>query len=285
MFICKTCGKEHDGTYGTGKYCSLSCKNKRDGLKISNTLKETKNKYRLLNPYKFLIKDFNCICNICNNEYIVHTTQENFDNNNYRKTCSSKCSHTRKHSIETKNKISESLHNTLKKEYICCNCGKMYYINDNLFPNSTKKFCSNECSKQYKITHNGYLSDLGRHKLQETAKYTCTELQNIKRSKNEIYFCELCEEYFSNVEHNKPIFNGWDADIIIHDIKYAVLWNGKWHYEKITEHHSVEQVQNRDKIKIKEIQNYGYTPYIIKDMGKYNPNFVEEQFNIFLKNI
>lgn len=38
------------------------------------------------------------------------------------------------------------------------------------------------------------------------------------------------------------MFNGWDADIIIEDLKIAILWNGKWHYEKITEKHSVSQV-------------------------------------------
>ena len=30
------------------------------------------------------------------------------------------------------------------------------------------------------------------------------------------------------------IFNGWDADIILTDLKIAILWNGKWHYEKLT---------------------------------------------------
>jgi hypothetical protein len=62
----------------------------------------------------------------------------------------------------------------------------------------------------------------------------------MRRSKNEIKFCILCEQNFSNVEHNKPIFNGWDADIIIHDIKYAILWNGAWHYKKLNKKHSVE---------------------------------------------
>ena len=63
------------------------------------------------------------------------------------------------------------------------------------------------------------------------------------------------------------------------------MWNGKWHYEKITKQHSVEQVQNRDTIKIKEIQNCGWTPYIIKDMGKHNVSFVKEQFEKLLKYI
>jgi hypothetical protein len=84
---------------------------------------------------------------------------------------------------------------------------------------------------------------------------------------------------------NEPIFNGWDADIIIEDYKIAVLWNGKWHYEKITKKHSVAQVQNRDKIKIKEIIKTGYTPYIIKDMGRENKEFVIEEFNKLTRHI
>lgn len=81
---------------------------------------------------------------------------------------------------------------------------------------------------------------------------------------------------------NEQKFNGWDADVIIEDLKIAVLWNGKWHYEKITQKHSVKQVQNRDNIKIKEIIKCGYIPYIIKDMGKYKKSFVEEEFEKFL---
>jgi len=96
-------------------------------------------------------------------------------------------------------------------------------------------------------------------------------------------FCTLCEQYFNNVEHNKSIFNGWDADVIIHDIKYAILWNGPWHYKKLNKKHSVEQVQNRDNIKINEIIKYGYTPYIIKDLGKYKESFVQEKFDEFLE--
>lgn len=76
-----------------------------------------------------------------------------------------------------------------------------------------------------------------------------------------------------------------DADVIIEDLKIAVLWNGKWHYEKITEKHSVVQVQNRDKIKISEIKKAGYIPYIIKDVGKNKKAFVESEFKKFIKTL
>ena len=47
-------------------------------------------------------------------------------------------------------------------------------------------------------------------------------------------FCKLCEQEFKDVLHNEPIFNNWDADIILKEYKIAVLWNGIWHYKKIT---------------------------------------------------
>ena len=81
--------------------------------------------------------------------------------------------------------------------------------------------------------------------------------------------------------------NGWDADVILPNEKVAVLWNGKWHRQKITKKHSVEQVKNRDKIKLDEIRKMGYTPYIIEDDGKENSLFVEsefEKFKLFIDN-
>ena len=68
-------------------------------------------------------------------------------------------------------------------------------------------------------------------------------------------FYELCVKEFSDVLSNENIFNGWDADIILTKEKVAVLWNGIWHYKKITKKHSLIQVQNRDIIKLKEIKS------------------------------
>lgn len=94
---------------------------------------------------------------------------------------------------------------------------------------------------------------------------------------------DLCEEHFDLVWTNRPMFNGWDADIILPDIKLAILWNGVWHYKKVTEKHSLSQVQNRDVIKMREIKQCGYTPYVIKDMGKANKRFVESEFQKLLQ--
>jgi len=104
-----------------------------------------------------------------------------------------------------------------------------------------------------------------------------------RRSCNEIHFATLCQERFQNVKTNEVIFNGWDADVVLLDEKIAVMWNGKWHYEKLTEKHSVLQVQNRDAIKAFEIKRMGFRLYVIKDMGKEDSEFVKSQFDAFVE--
>lgn len=184
-----------------------------------------------------------------------------------------------------------------KKIAYCVDCGKELII----YKRASSKTCRcDNCRKnhirqrrlQYRLNflNNDYEIHFGRKYSKESwlALHNggCKGIQHqgdLRRSKNEIEFCKLCEEYFDNVKHNECIFNGWDADVIIEDIKFAVLWNGPWHYKQITKSHSVKQTQNRDKIKIKEIKESGWTPYIIKDMGKANKDFVKEKFDEFLK--
>lgn len=184
-----------------------------------------------------------------------------------------------------------------KKIAYCVDCGKELII----YKRASSKTCRcDNCRKnhirqrklQYRLNflNNDYEIHFGRKYSKESwlALHNggCKGIQHqgdLRRSKNEIEFCKLCEEYFDNVKHNESIFNGWDADIIIEDIKFAVLWNGPQHYKQITKSHSVKQTQNRDKIKVKEIEECGWTPYIIKDMGKANKDFVKEKFDEFLK--
>lgn len=154
-------------------------------------------------------------------------------------------------------------HKREKYKLICEKCGKSFFSQT-----ENRKYCLH-CIRSIAGRKAGLAS---------AAKQAET-----RRSKNEIYFAELCKEKFENVETNKPIFNGWDADVILPDQKIAILWNGKWHYQKITAKHSVKQVQNRDRIKQKEIEKVGYKIYVIKDLGKYNRDFVEEEFKKFLE--
>lgn len=190
------------------------------------------------------------------------------------KFCSRRCSNSRIRTKETKEKISKTL-----IEY-----------NENLSPEKiekrskiSKKLCKS-CDIRFKPKHN-YILYCSRECYNKSKYAVESGIKSAsllkKRSKNEILFAQLCSEKF-NILCNKPMFGGWDADIIILDYKISILWNGVWHYKKITQKHSLLQVQTRDKIKIEQIKNCNYTPYIIKDMGKFNPDFVHNEFNKFL---
>jgi hypothetical protein len=219
-------------------------------------------------------RTLNCVK--CNTQYFILVTDYTFNKGKFRKTCSSKCSHsrtiTKEHRLKTSNTL--MLNNSCNIFYINCkNCNKLVVKRK-----QNSIFCNNKCLNEFNIKH-GILKErlsLGLAKAITTIN---------KRSKNEIFFSELCLNHFNNVELNQPIFNGWNSDIIIHDYKIAILWNGIWHYKKVRKNHSLEQVQTRDKIKIKQIILCGYVPYVIKDMGKYNPKFVKEQFELFINNL
>lgn len=221
-------------------------------------------------------------CARCGKSFSIECSDKDFENANYSKYCSLKCSNTRVHTEESRHKVSSSLHAYYGTEphatQYCILC------NNELSKNNSSGYCINCIRTHNKEFREQFpLSDDVKSKLSAAGRKGISTQAEIRRSKNETAFCNLCEQHFSNVEHNVPIFNGWDADVIIHDIKYAVLWNGKWHYEKITADHSVEQVQNRDRIKINEIIKFGYTPYIIKDVGKHKESFVREEFDKFIK--
>lgn len=244
------------------KYCNTSCQNINQGAKRADK------KYGE-------VKSFLVNCNKCKCSFETKEREKLFPQKEFY-YCSRSCANTRAHSNETKIKlitnlnIVRPLNITKENNRVCFNCNKNFYVK----PSKNGKFCSKSCS----ATWNNINLGIGRK-----GGLASVLIQNKnRRSKNETYFAELCEQKFNEVKFNEPIFNGWDADVIIEDLKLAVLWNGKWHYEKITEKHSVEQVQNRDKIKQQEIINSGYKFYVIKDMGKYKKEFVENKFKEML---
>ena len=175
-----------------------------------------------------------------------------------------------------KNKKQNNNENIYKTKN-CENCEKEFqYIRE-------KRFCDKICAirYQYDKRNPNYEENIRKARLAGIA--SSQSQRETRRSKNEIYFAQLCTEKFSNVLCNEPIFDGWDADVIIPELKIAVMWNGPWHRRKITKKHSVKQVQTRDKIKVDKIRAAGYDEYVIDDDGKFNKKFVEEEFEKFLK--
>jgi hypothetical protein len=279
MSICKYCGNEflNSKIGGHTSHCKLN-------PKYNKTLERSKETIQIATKYaaenkKQERKEFIKICPNCGKEFTVTGTQYEYDNGRLKTFCCRSCANKRIITDDIKEKISCTLKSKETKQYKCKVCGKLYKYQKGI---STKSVCSKEC-RNYMNTHrNEFLTEDSLKRISEGGRKSAKAQGDSKRSKNEIYFYELCKEYFKDVLHNASIFNGWDVDIIINDIKFAILWNGKWHYEKIKQKHSVEQVQNRDKIKIDNIIKCNYMPYIIKDMGKYNKKFVHKQFDIFI---
>lgn len=276
MVNCRYCGQSYSnkGIHHHEKFCKSNPNSSQDreylrlnGIKTSQWLRE----------HKTPKKEHQLICPRCGSAYSVYITDSDWNTQRYKKYCSRSCSNARHPSQETKDKISISV----QKEKICKCCGVQYKT-----LKGSKFFCSNECKEKWqKDPRHRILSDEARAKLSEAGRKSIVVQGDSRRSKNEILFCSLCEKQFSSTIHNIPMFDGWDADVIIPELKIAILWNGIWHCEQISKSSSLKQIQKRDEIKLQKIKESGYKPYIIIDKGKFNEEFVNKQFEDFLLNI
>jgi|688.fasta_scaffold237959_1 hypothetical protein len=264
--ICSSPKKE------SNKFCSYSCRNKsrvwndESRQRLSESVKKS-----IQNDYYEKIYT----CSTCGNTETRNVHKNKKERKFY---CSSKCAHSRIRNESVKDKISNSVKSYYDKvgrfEGLVIKCEGCQV--DFFTKKRTQRFCSRSCASKFNMS-----LDSRKERSRLRMMKTLESLSQKRRSKNEIMFFELCISEFSNVKHNESIFDGWDADVILMDEKVAVLWNGKWHYEKITERHSVSQVQNRDRLKMKAMTKIGWTPYVIKDMGRHNRTFVKTEFEKF----
>ncbi len=210
--------------------------------------------------------------------------------------CSRSCS------AITNNKFVKRQCNTTKKDAACKFCGVVLEIHAHACPdNITCDSCkakqvprTDARARRAAKTHpcincptiiSGtckYCADCLKQRQIQYGQKSAAQQWQIKRSKNEMYFAELCKQVFIDVLENQPMFNGWDADVILPEYKLAVLWNGNWHHKQISKKQSLKQVQARDKIKIDQIRIAGYIPYVINDYGSHNTKFVECKFKEML---
>lgn len=191
--------------------------------------------------------------------------------------CSRKCAAvpgiTKSHTANSSISRSERLKNYHKKRgrkwprtLRCKHCGGLFEATRSV------KNCGPACTHLSRQA-NGRLNGI---------KSACSQR---RRSKNERLFAILCKRYFGLVHTNAPIFENWDADVVIPRFKLAVLWNGPWHRVKLTSRHSLKQVQTRDRLKIEAIIRCGFTTRVIEDHGRYNPSFVKDQFSKLVADI
>jgi hypothetical protein len=198
-------------------------------------------------------------------------------------------------------KLEETGFNTVISKFKCNACNnKLYhqkfdkayqkkYYTEIKAKRLPKKVECKLCCHEFLTASHAKFCDICRKIKQQQAGIKSAQSQRLtRRSKNEIYFAELCAKQFSNVTTNQNIFAGWDADVLLNEHKIAILWNGPWHYIFCGGKHSLRQVQSRDEIKLKKIAEAGWESYSIKDFdnkshGKYSKEFVEQEFNKLLK--
>ena len=188
--------------------------------------------------------------------------------------------------INLKNKAKEN--NIITKCYFCKSEFIKFYSNVITKNKYTKNdYCSDECiKKSQKERGSNSFKELwknNRKELLKRASINGRKASNNRRSKDEISLYQLCESHFQNISHNEPIANGWDADILLIDHQVAILWNGPWHYKEMElKNHSLKQVQNRDKIKIKEFENIGWSVLVYEDRY-YTPESAFEDIKKWLR--
>ena len=185
-----------------------------------------------------------------------------------------------------RNEISQKVKSTFQKKQLAAI--KQYNLIPNrcvicnqpiIYENRDRKTCNNPVCVR---TINAINGSKGGHK----GGIRSATVQN-RRSTHEIEFCTLCENHFGKdkVLHNIRMFDDWDADVIIPEYRLAILWDGPWHFRKVTESHKLAQVQQRDRNRIQAIIACNYIPYIIQDNTDrvYNRNFVQDEFNQLLQ--
>lgn len=199
------------------------------------------------------------ICPKCNS---VHTKNGIF--------CSRICANSRKWSTEDKLQKSISAKNSIKVKRAlikarilskqiralkpklrttinCLVCNKEIWIAP--YKKQTRKYCSGSCRNQ-------------------------NNNKNIKgnRSKAEFLLEKELNNRFPhlNIEYNnREILNGLELDVYFPDLKFAIEWNGVFHYKSI-KGSILEKYQIKDKLKKKKCEDLGIELLVIKDLTSHN---------------
>lgn len=99
--ICENCGKEHDGSYGSGRFCSKSCaiafgnKQRVHTSEMNKKTSETLKKFHNENKKPKVVKEYNYICEKCGESFITNTP--------IRKNRHIYCNHCKRHVVHLQN--------------------------------------------------------------------------------------------------------------------------------------------------------------------------------------
>lgn len=246
-------------------------------------------------------KTINLSCKKCG---IIFTKKLRYHKKNIKKSktgnfyCSKKCASTDiKKSSRQKNELSIKL----KQIYVDKLIKQGYKAEDFIMYKGklrckSKKCICKVCDKEFnwvifkKTCSQSCLNIINRKSSILAGKLSSSKSYQIKsRSKNERLMYKKIKDVYSDALHNYRAFDGWDADIVIPSLKIAIHWNGVWHYKNVYNNEYgeklFESVKAKDILKYKAIEEKGYTNYIIVDMGRFNINKVNYEFDVFLKKV
>lgn len=279
--ICEFCGKEHDGSYGSGRFCSKVCRFKWVGQKTKESFKKN---------FIYVPKLETRICPKCGKEFTVDLKKER-GKKHHKTFCSRKCANSHLMTAEIKEKISKGIdkyytENNIKRldrsvykqglrKAECVICGKEFEYHHTGKP----KTCTNpECrslylSKQIKKSGTGgYRPNSGNGKGGWYKGISCQSTyelawviynldHNIKFQK-----CKKVFEYEVDGQKHKyyPDFELEDGTII--EIK------GYYQYA----------VKLKEKAVLEE--GYKYKIFYKKDL-KYCFDYIKEKYNVSKENI
>jgi MYM-type Zinc finger with FCS sequence motif len=156
-----------------------------------------------------------------------------------------------------------------KVKNICVICSKVFFHCKPL------QSCSKQC-----------LLEISRRSGTKGGLTTSTSpFQKRSRSNNERNFFQKILNLYPDALHNKRMFDGYDADIIIPSKKIAIHWNGIWHYQKVITESLLHKIQKKDELRYASIARCGYINYIIKDLGVMNKEKVDHEYINFINYI
>lgn len=235
------------------------------------------------------------ICEHCGKEVFIKYGSGRF--------CSRACANARKHSEETKKKISLSA----AKNANPWNRGKKIQLSQETINKRKKTFRKNhpQIKKYTNCAYCGALIDISNRKQNINNRYFCNgtcrnlllnstkEIGGFYKGYNisawEKIFQEVLIEHKIDFEANKRdlIKSHYEIDIWLPKYKMAIELNGIWHYSSKPyggNEEALKRRQTKDKIKQDEVLALGYQFVVIedrqiidKDYKKFFEKFVEEK--------
>lgn len=281
MAKCEFCGKQHDGSYGTGRFCSKACRDYWSGQKTKESFK---------NNFVYVPKLETRICPKCGKQFTVDVKKER--GRKHSKTyCSRSCANSRIMTSNVKQKISKgidkyytdnniqrldkSIYKNGLRHAVCVICGKSFEY----YHKGKPKTCNNPQCRSLYLSKQIKKSGTGGHRL------------NSGNGKSGWYKGISCQSTYElawviyNLDHNikfqrcKKVFQ-YEVDGQIHkyypdfELQDGTIIEIKGYY------------QNTVKLKQQAVLQQGYNYKILykKDL-KVCFDYIKENYNVTKENL